>query len=511
MSTHSANNKRIAKNAAMLYVRMVFTMAVSLYTSRVVLRTLGVEDYGTYNVVGGFVSLFSIISGSLSSSISRYITFELGRGEADRLSRVFSTGMNIQVCLSAVVLVVAETVGLWFVNTQMNLPAGRVEAANWVFQCSVATSILGLLGLPYDAAIVAHEKMGVFALLSMGRTALNLAAALSLPHLASDSLTTYAALMLAIAVLFRVIYGVYGRRNFAECRYRAVRDKLLLREMGGFAGWNFLGNGAFMLNTQGVNMLMNIYYDVTVNAARAVASQVDSAVKQFVTSFTTAVNPQITKSYAQGDLPYMHSLVCRSSKLSAFLMLFAATPILVEADTILRLWLGEPPQHAAEFTRWVIMATFVDGVLANALVTSMFATGRIKRYQIIVSLVGGTVFPLSWMVFSLGAEPYWGYAVYFVVYTILLFVRLRMLRGMIGMPVMRYVRDVIWRVVPVFALSVGSAWAVAQCMPTGVARLVAVCATGVAATAAAAFALGLTKSERAFAITKALEIVKRKR
>lgn len=169
MSEHSANNSRMAKNAAMLYVRMFFTMAVSLYTSRVVLQTLGVADYGTYNVVGGFVALFSIISGSLSSSISRYITFELGRGEADRLSRVFSTGMNIQVCLSALILVVAETVGLWFVNTQMNLPADRVEAANWVFQRSVAASILGLLGLPYDAAIVAHEKMGALALLSIGR------------------------------------------------------------------------------------------------------------------------------------------------------------------------------------------------------------------------------------------------------------------------------------------------------------------------------------------------------
>ncbi len=511
MSEHSANNSRIAKNAAMIYVRMFFTMAVSLYTSRVVLQTLGVADYGTYNVVGGFVSLFSIISGSLSSSISRYITFELGRGEADRLSRVFSTGMNIQMCLSALILVVAETVGLWFVNTQMNLPAGRVEAANWVFQCSVATSILGLLGLPYDAAIVAHEKMGVFALLSIGRSALNLAAALSLPHIAGDSLTTYAALMLAIAALFRIVYGVYGRRHFAECRYRAVRDMKLLREMGGFAGWNFLGNGAFLLNTQGVNMLMNIYFDVTVNAARAVASQVDSAVKQFVTSFTTAVNPQITKSYAQGDLPYMHSLVCRSSKFSAFLVLFAAAPILVEADTILRLWLGEVPQYAAEFTRWVIMATFVDGVLANSLVTSMFATGRIRRYQVVVSLVGGAVFPLTWAVFSLGAEPWWGYAVYFGVYSVLLFVRLRLLRGMIGMPVMRYVRDVLRRVVPVFALSVGGAWAVALCMPAGVARLAAVCAAGAAVTAVAAYALGLTKGERAFVRTKALELVKRKR
>ena len=395
MSTQTSdNNKRIAKNTLLLYVRMLFTMAVSLFTSRVILNTLGIEDYGINNVVGGIVTMFAMLSGSLSSSISRFITFELGKGNLQRLKAVFSTGVNIQLGMSLLVVVVAETVGIWFLNTKMNIPIERLDAANWVFQCAMLTFVFNLLSVPYNAAIIAHEKMSAFAYISVVEVSLKLIIVYVLTISPFDRLKTYAVLLLCVGAVIRFIYGNYCKRHFEECTYHFILDKPILKEMAGFAGWNFLGNGAYMLNTQGVNILMNLYFGVSVNAARGVATQVDAALKQFVNNFTTAVNPQITKSYAQGDLEYMHKLVCRSAKFSAFLMMFFAVPIILETNTILTIWLKTVPDYAVIFLRWIIMSSFMDTVLATSLVTSMFATGELKRYQIIVTAIGCLVFPL---------------------------------------------------------------------------------------------------------------------
>ena len=452
MSATSTNNKRIAKNTLLLYVRMLFMMAISLFTSRVILNTLGVEDYGIQNVVGGVVAMFSVLSGSMSSSISRFITFELGRGEIDRLKTVFSTGINIQLGISLLVIVVAEAVGVWFLNCKMNIPAERMLAANWVFQCSILTFVLNLLSVPYNAAIIAHEKMSVFAYISVIEVTLKLIIVYMLTISPFDRLITYSVLLMCVGALIRFIYGYYCKRHFEECTYHFVYDKAILKSMTSFAGWNFLGNGAYMLNTQGVNILMNMYFGVAVNAARGVATQVDAALKQFVNNFTTAVNPQITKSYAQGDLKSMHKLVCRSAKFSAFLMLFFVVPIILETDTILTLWLKNPPAYASIFLKWIIISSFMDTVLANSLVTSMFATGDIKRYQIIVTIVGCLVFPLSWLAFQLGFEPQVGYILYFIIYSILLFVRLYLLRDMVKLPIMMYVREVLFKVLPTMAI-----------------------------------------------------------
>ena len=353
-------------------------MAVSLFTSRVILNTLGVEDYGIYNVVGGIVTMFSVLSGSLSASISRFITFELGKGDFKRLKTIFSTGVNVQIGLSVLIIAIAEVVGIWFLNTKMNIPPERILAANWVFQCAIFTFVLNLLSVPYNAAIIAHEKMSAFAYISVIEVTLKLIIVYILMASPFDRLGTYAVLLFLVGAVIRFIYGYYCKRHFEECTYHFVIDKPILKEMTGFAGWNFLGNGAYMLNTQGVNILMNLYFGVAVNAARGVATQVDAALKQFVNNFTTAVNPQITKSYAQGDLDYMHKLVCRSAKLSAFLMLFFAVPIILETKTILTLWLKTIPEYATIFLQLTIISSFVDTVLANSLVTSMFATGNIK-------------------------------------------------------------------------------------------------------------------------------------
>lgn len=498
----SDNNKRIAKNTLLLYVRMLFTMAVSLFTSRVILNTLGVEDYGINNVVGGIVTMFSVLSGSLSSSISRFITFELGKGNIERLKTIFSTGVNIQLGMSVLIIIIAEAVGIWFLNTKMNIPTDRMVAANWVFQCAILTFVLNLLSVPYNAAIIAHEKMSAFAYISVVEVSLKLIIVYMLMISPFDRLETYAVLLLLVGAVIRFIYGYYCKRHFEECTYHFVLDKPVLKEMTGFAGWNFLGNGAYMLNTQGVNILMNLYFGVAVNAARGIATQVDAALKQFVNNFTTAVNPQITKSYAQGDLAYMHKLVCRSAKFSAFLMMFFAVPIILETNTILTIWLKTVPDYAVIFLQWIIISSFMDTVLANSLVTSMFATGKIKRYQIIVTTVGCLVFPLSWIAFKLGFEPQVGYILYFFIYTILLFVRLYLLKDMVKLPVMMYIREVLYKLAPVILVGFAIPGILILTMDASWLRLILVCLLSVLVTAASEYFIGLSNKEKDFVAEK---------
>lgn len=498
----SDNNKRIAKNTLLLYVRMLFTMAVSLFTSRVILNTLGVEDYGINNVVGGIVTMFSVLSGSLSSSISRFITFELGKGNIERLKTIFSTGVNIQLGMSVLIIIIAEAVGIWFLNTKMNIPTDRMVAANWVFQCAILTFVLNLLSVPYNAAIIAHEKMSAFAYISVVEVSLKLIIVYMLMISPFDRLETYAVLLLLVGAVIRFIYGYYCKRHFEECTYHFVFDKPVLKEMTGFAGWNFLGNGAYMLNTQGVNILMNLYFGVAVNAARGIATQVDAALKQFVNNFTTAVNPQITKSYAQGDLDYMHKLVCRNAKFSAFLMMFFAVPIILETNTILTIWLKTVPDYAVIFLQWIIISSFMDTVLANSLVTSMFATGKIKRYQIIVTTVGCLVFPLSWIAFKLGFEPQVGYILYFIIYTILLFVRLYLLKDMVKLPVMMYIREVLYKLAPIIVVGFAIPGILILTMDAGWLRLILVCLLSVLVTAASEYFIGLSNKEKNFVAEK---------
>lgn len=509
MSNQSSdNNRRIAKNTMLLYIRMMFTMAVSLFTSRVILNTLGEEDYGINNVVGGIVTMFSVLSGSMSASISRFITFELGKSNMEKLKAVFSTGITIQLGMSLLLIALAETVGIWFLNVKMNIPAERLDAANWVFQCAILTFVLNLLSVPYNAAIIAHEKMSAFAYISVIEVSLKLIIVYMLVISPFDRLKTYSVLLLCVGAIVRIIYGFYCKKHFEECSYRFVYNKPLLKEMTGFAGWNFLGNGAYVLNTQGVNILMNMYFGVAVNAARGVATQVDAALKQFVNSFTTAVNPQITKSYAQDDLDYMHKLVCRSAKYSAFLMMFFAVPIILETDTILTIWLKNPPDYAAVFLKWIVISSFVDTVLANSLVTAMFATGNIKRYQIIVTAVGCMVFPLSWLAFELGFPPQIGYALYFIIYSILLAIRLYLLKDMVKLPVMMYIREVLYKVIPVTTISFAAPAVLCLIMDAGWMRLLAVCIMSTFVTAATEFHAGLTGNERLFVVEKLNTIIR---
>ena len=454
MTDSKTNSKRIAKNTIALYLRMFLMMAIGLFTSRVVLQTLGVKDYGTYNVVGGVVGMFSIVSSSLSTSISRFITFELGRGNSERLNKVFSTAINVQLLLSMIVVVLMELVGVWFLNTQMNIPEGRMEVANWVFQLSIVSFVLGLLTVPYNASIIAHEDMGVFAYMSLLDAVFKLLIVYSLYISPFDKLISYAVLLFGVSLLMRSIYAIYCKRHYEECTYHFVYDKPLLKEMTGFAGWNFLGDGSWILNNHGVSILINIFFGVTLNAARGIASQVDNIVQSFVKNFMTAINPQITKSYAAGDIEYMHKLIFAGAKYSAFLMILFIIPIFLETDFILHIWLGDMvPDYASIFIKFTLLSSMCV-LLGNTLITSIFATGKIRNYELVMGLMALSIFPLTWIALKMGASPVVVYVINFVIYFIMIFVRLFLVKELIHMSTWKYVKEVLTPVLIVAFFSI---------------------------------------------------------
>ena len=507
MSTESANNnKRIAKNTLLLYVRMLFSMVVSLFTSRVILNTLGVEDFGIYNVVGGIVAMFTIISGSLTSAISRFLTFELGKGDKEKLKTIFSTSVNIQLGLSAIIILIGEVVGIWFLNNQMNIPAERMMAANYILQCSLGIFVLNLLSVPYNASIIAHEKMGAYAYISILDIVLKLAVAYAIMLSPVDRLISYGVLLLAESIFIRLIYGLYSKRNFEECTYHLIYDKAVLRKMVSFAGWNFLGVTAGTLNTQGVNILMNVYFGVAVNAARGIAVQASAAISQFVQSFTTAVNPQITKSYAAGDMTYMHTLVCQSSKFSAYLFLLMAIPLSVETPEIFEIWLKNPPEYAVLFFRLSLLGTLMDSVLSNSLMTAIFATGDIKKYQVYVTICGGMVFPLTWLAYLMGASPDSTYIIYFIIYCVVLYVRLHVIQQKVHLQIKEYARRVLVKFIPVAVLSYLVPISIAYLMPASFGRILITTIVSVVITCAIIYSIGLTIGERNMVMSKVKKI-----
>lgn len=504
----SHNNKRIAKNTLLLYFRMLLTMIVSLYTSRVVLGALGVEDYGIYNVVGGVVAMFSMLSGSLSAAISRYITFELGKKDFEKLKRVFCTSINVQFLLILILFILLETVGLWFLNYKMVMPEGRLVAANWVFQFSIITFAVNLLSVPYNAAIVAHEKMSAFAYISILEVTAKLLVAYLIVKNPFDRLVYYGLLLLLIGLIIRYIYGRYCYKHFDECHYSFVWDKKLVKEMFGFAGWNFFGAGSWQLMNQGINLLMNLFFGVTVNAARGIAIQVDQSVLQFVNNFTMAVNPQITKSYASGDLQYMYNLMFRGAKFSYFLMLFFAIPIMIETDFILEIWLKHYPEHTASFVRLALMVSMLH-ILSNTMVTAMLATGDIKKYQIIVGGLGMMVFPLALLFFYLGFPPEAAYISTLIIFVLQLLCRLRLLNQMTGMPIQRYVKEVLMKVLFVTVLNVVPVYFIHSLLQEGWLRFFVVGLFSVLLSVIIIGFIGLTLSERQFILEQAVKTIRK--
>ncbi len=446
MSDVSSNNKRIAKNTLLLYVRTIITMLISLYTSRVILAALGETDYGIYNVVGGVVAMFSVISSSLSAAISRFITYEMGKGNIDKLNTVFSSAMSIQIALSLIILILAETIGLWFLNTQLNIPDERMVAANWVFQFSIATFIIHLLYLPYHASIIAHERMSAFAYISIFEAIGKLIVAFLIVTSPIDRLIFYAAFMGGITVVVWLVYKMYCNCNFYECRYSLIWDSLLLRQMFSFAGWNFIGASSAVLRDQGGNIVINLFCGPVVNAARGIAFQVNTAITSFIGNFTTALNPQITKSYAAGNHEYMMRLLFQGARLSFYMLLILSLPVLINTEFILGLWLKEVPRHTSLFLQLVLVYAMAESI-SSPLTTAMLATGKIRNYQILVGGLQMMNLPISYICLRMGCIPETVLIVAIIISQMCLIARLYMLRDMIKLKVRLFIQKVYFNII----------------------------------------------------------------
>ena len=433
--------RRIARNTMMLYIRMFVLMLVGLYTSRVVLNALGETDYGIYSVVGGVVAMFTMISGALNSAVSRFITFELGKGDPLRLNKVYSTSVNIQFILALIVVLLAEPIGLWFIENKMTIDPSRIPAATWVLHFSLLAFVVNLMSIPQMASITAHEKMSAYAYIGMLDGLLRLGVAFLIVNSPIDRLVYYAMLMAAAVLLVRFTYGIYCRIHFPECRYRFVFDRPLVKEMFSFAGWNFIGVTSGVLRDHGGNILVNLFSGPVVNAARGVAVQLNGAVQSFVTNFMTAVNPQITKSFAAGDNEYVFSLIKKSSRMSFYLLSLMAVPIIFNAEFLLQIWLKEVPQHATLFVQLFLMFAMSEA-LSNPLITAMLATGRIRNYQFVVGGIQLLNIPLSYLFLKMGALPEITVVVAIALSQVCLFARLIMFSRASGFSVTEFVQEV---------------------------------------------------------------------
>lgn len=425
---------------------MFLTMAVTIYTSRVVLNTLGIEDFGIYNVVGGVVTMFTFINSAMAGATQRFLTFELGKQNFEKLHKIFCTSIFIHVLISLLILILAETLGLWFMNNYMTIPIERTDTAFWVFQFSVLSTIVMIMSVPYNALIIAHEKMSAFAYISILEVFLKLAIVYVLVIVETDKLKLYAVLLFLIQLFIRLIYGRYCNKHFNESRYKLYFDKKLFTEMTSFATWSLFGNLASVAFTQGVNILLNMFFGPIVNAARAIAVQVQSAVLSFVYNFQTALNPQITKNYAVGDFKQLHLLICASGRYSYFLLLLLSLPVFFEADYILTIWLGTVPEYTVNFLRLILCIMLVD-TLANPLITAASATGKIKKYQSVIGGILLMIVPISYVVLKMGAQPESVFIVHFIMIVIAQIARLIMIRPMIKLSLLRYLQDVILKVI----------------------------------------------------------------
>ena len=496
-----SDNKTIARNTIYLYIRMLFLMLVNIYTSRVVLEALGVEDYGIYNSVAGFIAMFSIVSSSISTAIARFITFVLGERDESKLKRVFSSSVMIQMLLAVIVVVLVEAIGVWFLNTKMTIPGARIVAANWVLQLALITFVFNLWSTPYNATLIAHERMSAFAFIGIFEGCANLGIAFLVMASPFDSLVFYAVLMCAVALATRCIYAVYCKKHFAECSFSFVFDKALFREMFSFAGWNFIGATSGLLKDHGINVLFNIYFGPVVNAAYGLASQVQTAVCKFSQNFFTAVNPQITKSYADRKTAESHDLVLRSSRLAFVLLMFFVVPIVAETDFILGIWLKEVPPHTAAFVQIILLSSMLISI-SNPMITLMLATGDIKKYQLVVGTVSLMNFPAAWLLLYLGGSAELALVSVIVFSAIALGVRLKMLKGMTGFPVRRFLCGTFARCLVMLAICFVPAFAIANAMQLGALRFVVNVAVCEAVIVAVSYVIGLTPGERSFVAGK---------
>lgn len=437
-----SNTKIIAKNTLFLYFRMFLILGVTLYTSRVILEQLGVSDFGIYSIVGGLVSLIGFFNSAMSSATQRYLSFDIGLGDFKRLKKTFSTTLTIHIGIALIAFILAETVGLWYINNKMVFPPDRMYAVNIVYQFSVLTFLLNIIQVPYNSLILARERMSVYAYVSVLEAILKLIIVYLLVF-GEDKLILFSVLTFVVAFIIRIIYQVYCRRNFKESKYSFVYDKLYLRELLSYSGWNLFGNFAAVSKGQGVNMILNLFYGTLINAAYGIANQAQAAVLLFVNNFQLAINPSLIKNYAKGNINKSLDLMFKSSKFSFYLTLILVLPVIFETKGLLFLWLGDrTPNYTALFVQLGLISVLIDSI-SGSLMMMVQASGRIKAYQIIV---GGLIFlnlPLAYLAILFFNRPELAYYVSIIISILALCFRLVFVRNIVNMNITSFVKEVI--------------------------------------------------------------------
>lgn len=447
------SNKTIAKNTIYLYARMLLVMVVSLYTSRVVLQTLGVDDFGLYNVVGGLVTTLSFLTGSISSGTSRFFAYYIGKGDKTELNTYYKISVTCFILLSGIILIIAETVGLWFLNTQMNIAADRMTAANWVYQCSILSFILSMFTVPHQSMIVSRENMTVYAYVGIVEVIAKLLIVYCLLIGDIDKLILYSILNCLITLLLLLFYVFYSHKKYEECRYHFYFNWQKIKGFLSYSTWIIFGALSHIFKDQAINILLNIYFGVAINAARGVAYQINRAVAQFVNNFYMAVRPQITKRYAAGEIQSMFTLVFASSRLCYYLVFVLSVPLLIQMPLVLQLWLHDVPDHTVLFARLVLIHALIES-LAYPLDTSITATGNIKRFQL---LTGGILLfnlPFSYIVIKMGAPAEATMCVMIVLAILAHAVRMYCAKVQNGISLREYSFDVLLKILLVTVVSI---------------------------------------------------------
>ncbi|MEA9414113.1 lipopolysaccharide biosynthesis protein [Flavobacterium sp. PL02] len=446
------NSRTIAKNTVFLYIRMFFTMGVTLYTSRIILNTLGVEDYGIYSVVGGIITLFGFFNSAMTSATQRFLSFDIGKNDSEQLKKTFNATLNIHIIIGLLILVLAETFGLWFVNNTLNLPAERMTAVNWVYQFSIFTFFLGIIQVPYDALIIAREKMGIYAIMSFVEVILKLIIVYLLVIFSFDKLILYAGLLFLVAFIIRMSHKIYCKRYYSESRYQFYFEKELYHKLIAYSGWNLFGNIASVARGQGINVILNLFFGTVLNATYGITLQVQSAVSLFVTNFQMAVNPQIIKNYAQGNIEQSKKLIFQSSKFSYFLMFLIVCPIVYNIDFILEFWLKKTPEYISIFVILCLISLLID-CISGPLITGSQATGKIKWYQIIIGSLIFLSLPISYFFIRLYKDPVVVFYVMISINILSLIFRLFFLKKMLSFNITLFVKRVLFKIFVVTALS----------------------------------------------------------
>lgn len=499
----SENNRRIAKNTLLLYIRMFISIIAGLYTSRVVLDVLGVNDYGVYNVVGGIVAMFAFLNSAMTAASQRFISYELGTKNFNKLKEVFSTSVEIHIVIALIIFILAETVGLWFLNTKLNISLDRMVAANWVYQSAILSFMLTVVSVPYNASIVAHEHMKAFAYISILDILLKLLIVFVLLILPFDKLISYSILLFLVALIIRITYSIYCKRNFDECTFHYTNNKKLFREMFAFAGWSLLGNLGFAIKDQGSNIVLNLFYGTVLNAARGIAIQVNGIVSSFSNNFIMAINPQITKQYAAGNVKESMHLVYTGCRFSFFLLSIIVVPLLINIDYLLVLWLGENvPPYASNFLFYALWASTIAS-MAGPIVYALQATGQIKLFQLVIFIIMVCEMPASYLILKLGYEPYYMmFATLFVTFVGLI-ARMVLLKLLVKEYSIRYfVLNILLKNLCIVICCYSSSLAIKRLLPDNFIYFVLSSSIAVIITCVAIYIAGITSKERNFVNNK---------